>query len=528
MTLHTLSTDVVVIGSGAAGLTTALALAPLSVLVVTKAPALASGSTVWAQGGMAAAMGRDDTPAEHVANTLFAGAGLTDKSAAEVLAAEAPAAMRLLMDWGMVFDTTPEGALSLGQEAAHSQRRILHAGGDATGRHLAFALSDAAEKSNHIKYITECTASEILTNNGGVTGVLVHTQTHGWQVVRCRHVVLATGGVGQVFSHTTNPQTATGDGLRLAWRAGATLADMEFMQFHPTALDVPATEGRRPLLTEALRGEGAPLLDATGHRFMPDEHPDAELAPRDVVARAVWRRKAAGGQVFLDARGCHAAAFPTVWALCRQHGLEPARDLLPIAPAAHYHMGGVLTDLYGRTTVDGLWAAGEVARTGLHGANRLASNSLTECVVFGLRAAMALKNTPRPMGKGERVRTPVLPTSHKAVDVLSIVRERMYAHMGLIRNNKDMSENLNFLVDTENACRNGYHTAATPADHITLQSVLLVARLMTEQALKRTESRGGHYRSDYPQQNPLWQKTLTLTNKDATHDPAHIPAAAVL
>lgn len=529
------SVDVVVVGSGAAGLFTALSLAPLSVLLVTKAPALVSGSTAYAQGGMAAVMGADDTPAEHTANTLFAGAGLVDKAAADVLTHTAPAVMRQLMDLGMVFDKTSDGELSLGREAAHTKRRILHAGGDATGRHLSVALAACVEKAPHVQVALAATVWQVLTDENGTAGVLMHQPQAGWARVACRHVVLATGGVGQLFSHTTNPTTATADGLRLAWEAGAALEDMEFVQFHPTTLDVAATDGRRPLLTEALRGEGAHLLDAQGTRFMLDVHPDAELAPRDVVARAVWARRAQGAQVFLDARALAAEGlakkFPTVWALCAEHGLDPAKDLLPIAPAAHYHMGGVKTDLLGRTNVAGLWAVGEVARTGLHGANRLASNSLTECLVFGARAAEAIKVDIRPFGALPGMQAPVFAPQKEATPLRAELQQVMYAGLGLVRDGKGMQKALARIQALTRAYKAGTHDALTVAAHAELQSLLLAARLMTEQALKRTESRGGHYRSDYPKQSASWQTSMTIRKpEEYDHDRTRTrtPATAVL
>jgi len=526
------TTDVVVIGSGAAGLYTALSLAPQSVMLVTKAPQLISGSTAYAQGGMAAAMARQDSPVEHTANTLFAGAGLVDKEAADVLSYTAPDVMVHLMALGMPFDKNTDGTLALGQEAAHSCRRILHAGGDATGRALSETLAKAAEAASHIEVMTGATVWQILMDASGITGVLVHQPDMGWVTVRCRHIVLATGGAGQLFSHTTNPTTATADGLALAYHAGATLADIEFMQFHPTTLDVEAIDGRRPLLTEALRGEGAHLLDANGYRFMLDEHPDAELAPRDVVARAVWARRAADGKVYLDARALAAKGlaheFPTVWGLCAAHGLDPATDLLPIAPAAHYHMGGVRTDLYGRTDVNGLWAVGEVARTGLHGANRLASNSLTECLVFGRRAAEKILQTKRPVGAAT-AQVPYLSPLKKPRNLQEEAGIAMYKGMGLVRHKEGMEATLTKLSNLSAAYLRGEHNAHSPADHMAYRSVLLVARLMTEHALMRAESRGGHYRSDYPKQDKTWQRTQTCRKQeDIQNDDLSTAASAML
>ncbi|HEX6861430.1 MAG TPA: L-aspartate oxidase, partial [Thermoanaerobaculia bacterium] len=434
--------DVLVVGSGAAGLTAALGCAPLRVTVLTKAT-LISGSSAWAQGGVAAAVGKDDTPALHAADTLAAGAGLCDPRAVGLLTGEGPERVKALLALGARFDRNSAGQLSLGREAAHSRRRILHAK-DATGSEIVRALGEAVLQAPEVKVLERAFAVDLLVEDGRVAGVLaVHNDEGGGR--RVLHlapaVVLATGGPGQLYLHTTNPREATGDGLAMAARAGARLVDLEFVQFHPTALAVSQSHTEAgepmPLLTEALRGEGAVLLDDRGFRFMGDEHPDRELAPRDVVARAIWRRLMAGRQVFLDAREAvgdeFPERFPTVFELCQRHGLDPRKELMPVAPAAHYHMGGIDVDGQGRTSLYGLWACGEVSSTGVHGANRLASNSLLEALVFGSRVAEDLRDqTGRGFPSGRRV--PGMPEgTPQDAELQLAIRRIMWEKVGVVR-----------------------------------------------------------------------------------------------
>ncbi|RSO14463.1 L-aspartate oxidase, partial [Streptomyces sp. WAC 06725] len=394
--------DVVVVGSGVAGLTAALrcAAAGRRTVVVTKAR-LDDGSTRWAQGGIAAALGEGDTPEQHLTDTLVAGAGLCDENAVRTLVTEGPDAVRRLIATGARFDTTPGGdEIALTREGGHHRRRIAHAGGDATGAEISRALVDAV-RAQGLRTIENALVLDLLTDAEGRTaGVTLHVmgegQHDGVGAVRAPAVVLATGGMGQVFSATTNPAVSTGDGVALALRAGAEVSDLEFVQFHPTVLYLgPDAEGQQPLISEAVRGEGAHLVDADGIRFMTGQHELAELAPRDIVAKAIMRRAHERGteHMYLDARHFGARMweerFPTILAACRAHGIDPVTEPIPVAPAAHYASGGVRTDLYGRTTVPGLYACGEVACTGVHGANRLASNSLLE----GLAAE---RSTPAP------------------------------------------------------------------------------------------------------------------------------------
>ncbi|MGK5630686.1 L-aspartate oxidase, partial [Streptomyces sp. URMC 123] len=395
--------EVVVVGSGVAGLTAALrcAAAGLRTVVVTKAR-LDDGSTRWAQGGIAAALGEGDTPEQHLEDTLVAGAGLCDARAVRTLVTEGPAAVRRLIDTGARFDTSAEtGEIELTREGGHHRRRIAHAGGDATGAEISRALVEAVRDAG-IETVENALVLDLLTDGDGrAAGVSLHVMGEGRRdgvgAVRARAVVLATGGMGQVFSATTNPAVSTGDGVALALRAGAEVSDLEFVQFHPTVLWLgPEAEGQQPLVSEAVRGEGAYLVDADGVRFMVGQHELAELAPRDIVAKGIMRRMRERGadHMFLDARHFGAEMwenrFPTILAACRAHGIDPVTEPIPVAPAAHYASGGVRADLWGRTTVPGLYACGEVACTGVHGANRLASNSLLEGLVFAERIAESI------------------------------------------------------------------------------------------------------------------------------------------
>ncbi|HEY9422745.1 MAG TPA: L-aspartate oxidase [Thermoanaerobaculia bacterium] len=499
--------DVLVVGSGAAGLTAALGCKPLRVTVLTKARVGTGGSSPWAQGGVAAAVGRDDAPGLHAADTMAAGAGLNDSRVVDILTAEGPARVKALLALGAQFDLDDTGSLALGREAAHSRRRILHSR-DATGAEIVRTLVEAVQHAPEVRLLSQAFALDLVMDGGQVVGALaVHAD--GRRVLHLAPaVVLAAGGLGRLYLHTTNPPEATGDGLAMAARAGAQLVDVEFVQFHPTAL---AAEGAdpMPLLTEALRGEGATLIDETGHRFMTDEHPDRELAPRDVVARAIWHRLMAGHRVFLDAREAvgqeFPERFPTVFNSCRRYGLDPRTESIPVAPAAHYHMGGVAVDERGRTSLPGLWACGEVSATGVHGANRLASNSLLEALVFGARVAEDLTSSlPSGTVRGWRVAGGAIPgvASPRDAGLTAAIRRLMWEKVGLLRDGAGLTQALEELERL--ALR--HPQAAGEA-----RNLLWAGRIVTAAALERKESRGGHYRSDHPEAEPAWQRRLFLT-----------------
>ncbi|WP_207458930.1 L-aspartate oxidase [Azospirillum sp. SYSU D00513] len=520
---------VVVIGSGLAGLVTALNLARNAgragpVVLLTKTEELPGGSSLHAQGGIAAAIGPGDDAALHAADTVAAGAGFVDPAIAGLLTREGARWVRELIGEGMPFDRDTHGAVCLGREAAHGMARIVHAGGDATGRTLVTALARRLRESGAVRVETNAFATDLVLGGGRVRGVMAH-HPEGWVLHRTSRVVLATGGIGAAFARTTNPAEATGDGLALAARAGAHLADLEFVQFHPTALAVDRDPA--PLLTEALRGAGATLLDGRGRRFMAAEHPLAELAPRDIVARAIGRRVAAGEAVFLDLRPALAAkpgGFPTVLALCAAHGLRPFEEPVPVAPAAHYHMGGVVTDAAGRTSVEGLWACGEVACTGVHGANRLASNSLLEALVFGARVAEDLAKAPAVAAAPFALPEPPRVAGRSAMPLVDAMaaeaRRVLYEGAGLVRSGAGLRA-ARARLDRIGVMLEGLGTAPAVSHHDVrrwgeARNRALVGRLLLHAALGREESRGAHFRSDWPAENPAARRhTITLNDLSA-------------
>ncbi|MCM8738215.1 L-aspartate oxidase [Azospirillum sp. A1-3] len=540
--------EVIVVGSGLAGMTAALQLAPRAVTLITKTAGLPGGSSLYAQGGIAAAVGPGDRPEDHAADTVAAGAGLVDAAMAALLTRDGAALVRRLLDDGLPFDRAADGSPLLGREAAHGAARIVHAGGDATGRTLVTALAERLRATPSVRVETDAFAVDLVLRNGRVCGLLA-CHPEGWVLHRAPRVILATGGIGATFARTTNPAEATGDGLAIAARAGARLADLEFVQFHPTALAVDADPV--PLLTEALRGAGAILLDHAGHRFMPDEHPLAELAPRDVVARAIGRRVAAGEPVFLDLRPALAAkpdGFPTVMALCAEHGLDPFAKPMPVAPAAHYHMGGVVTDADGRTSLEGLWACGEVACTGVHGANRLASNSLLEALVFGARVARDVAERPlAPLPPFALPRPPAVAADVSCILLEAIgaeARSALYDGAGLVRDGLGLLatrrklDRLAAALDMLRCEDDDAHEDAKAPPEIVRQwgearNRLLVGRLVVHAALAREESRGAHCRSDHPLPNPAHgdgagTRTLTLSDLAGTAGPLSGDAACCI
>ena len=522
--------DIVVVGTGMAGLITALSLAPRPVTLITKTPTLESGSSLWAKGGIAAAVGPGDSPEAHAEDTLTAGAGLSDRRRALALTREGADSLRLLIHEGVPFDRALDGTLELAREAAHGRPRIVHAGGDATGRVIMSALIERARRTPSITILRSTFAHELVVQDGAVRGLLVFEHGKGWSQRHASHVVLATGGIGMAWWHTTNPAESTGDGLAIAARAGAELTDLEFMQFHPTALAVNTDSGNAnlPLLTEALRGAGALLVDQAGNRFMTSVHPAAELAPRDVVARAIEQKISAGGSVYLDMRPVVAnglaGEFPEAVHACRDAGLDPAKDLLPIVPAAHYHMGGIHVDDDGHTSLEGLWACGEVANTGIHGANRLASNSLLEAVVYARRVAAGIQRAPalrdeQPLPIQEAPRAPLPGTGKELEEIIAATRRTVSKHVGIVRSGTGLQRALRRFRELDRRLRNlALGAVHDPADEFIrvlrwseARNLLLVARLVTLAALDREESRGAHYREDFPNPLPEWRRHQSLT-----------------
>jgi len=488
---------VIVVGAGLAGLAAAMSAAPAKVLLLADAPLNSGCSSAWAQGGVAAALSPDDAPELHAADTVAAGAGLVVPDVARLLAEEGPAAVRWLAGLGAPFDRTPAGAFAQSLEAAHSRARVARVKGDQAGKAIMQAVTVAALASPHIEVRTGAKLVGLLQDaTGRVRGVVVR---RGGELVEitARAVILATGGIGGLYAVTTTPAELKGEGLALAALAGATIADPEFVQFHPTAIDIGRDPA--PLATEALRGEGAKLIGGDGQPFMARYHKDAELAPRDVVARAIHAERLAGRGAFLDARdavGAHFPdEFPAVFAACMGGGIDPRVQPIPVAPACHYHMGGVATDVHGRTSLPGLFAAGECASTGVHGANRLASNSLLEAAVFGRRAGDAAREVaPAAAPLVRAAIAPDLPAP-----ALAVLREAMSHDAGVVRD----AAGLTRLVDRIDALQ-AAHGRAAP---------LVAARLVTEAALGRRESRGGHFRADHPDARAAERTFITAAER---------------
>ncbi|ACB80923.1 L-aspartate oxidase [Methylorubrum populi BJ001] len=488
---------VIVVGAGVAGLATALRLAPRPVTLITAAPLGAGTATGWAQGGIAAAMGADDAPALHAADTRAAGAGLTEPDVALRVAEAGPGLIDWLVALGTGFDREADGALALGLEAAHSRRRIVRARGDSTGRTVLDALVRVVQATPSIEILVAGLHGLMQDAEGRVRGVVCERDGAAFRLP-ARAVVLATGGVGALYASTTNPRGALGRGLLAAARAGAALRDLEFVQFHPTA--IAAGRDPMPLATEALRGEGARLIDEFGDPVMAGIE-GGDLAPRDVVARGIFQALSRGRTVYLDTRGSLGARmlqrFPTVAALCAEAGIDPAVQPIPVRPAAHYHMGGIFVDEAGRSTVPGLWACGEVASTGLHGANRLASNSLLEALAFAPRIAESIGDAPTPASADHPVRLPEIRSPDAAA--LGKVRGIMERGVGVVRDDAGLTQAVAELADL---AAQGSDAAATG---------LMIARA----ALDRRESRGAHWRSDYPDPRPARHAVVTPAMADA-------------
>lgn len=517
-------TDVLVIGAGLAGLRAALAVDPrLAVLVVTKS-AIEQSNSSHAQGGIAVAWDPSDRFESHVADTLEAGGPLCDREVVEHVVSEAPRRIRELIDWGTRFDRIGE-ALALSREGGHSHDRIAHALGDATGKEVMRAVVARVQASENIAVWEETFTIDLLTHEGVCRGALVWNRQHGKTLIWAKQTVLATGGAGQLYRETTNPEVATADGMAMAYRAGAELRDMEFMQFHPTVLYIAGSS--RHLITEAIRGEGAYLVDRFGHRFMPDYDPRAELAPRDVVSWAIVSQmeKTRHPNVYLTLAHLDAervrARFPGIAAICAKFDLDITRDRIPVRPGAHYMMGGVVVDLQGRTNVPGLWAAGEVTSTGLHGANRLASNSLLEALVYGAHAGEGASQAALAMNDSFRVpplTNPPAEPDRKVLDLADIrnsLKSLMWRSMGVRRDAEGLREGTE---SVEHWCRYVLGRQFSRPAGWELQNMLTVARLMLRAALERTESRGCHVRTDFPQRDDAqWLRHLTFRRHEAGH-----------
>ncbi len=496
-------TDFLVVGAGIAGLRAAISLSESGrVLVLTK-EALDESNTHYAQGGIAVAMGGGEDVSLHLDDTVQAGDGLVNREAAMVLVEEGPRRVEELLAWGTGFDRK-DGELMLTREGAHSRSRILHARGDATGAEIGRSLLAKAKSIPSITLKEWTTCIDLLVDDGEVTGLRFLERDGQVSETRARAVLLASGGAGQVYSDTTNPLVATGDGIAMAYRAGAVISDMEFYQFHPTAFSMPGAP--RFLLSEALRGEGAYLRNDRGERFMERYHPQLELAPRDVVARAITREGLGNGPgetrlVYLDMR--HVSGlnlterFPGISAFLKQYGLELGRDLIPVRPAAHYLMGGVSTDVNGRASLPRLYAAGEAACTGVHGANRLASNSLLEGLVFGARAASTMREEPpAPIAKTQSVSTEHAQRAQEVPKVLKNLQHLMWEKAGLLRESSLLRE-----AESELERIGAALPQSTDRDSLELRNLHTIARLVVASALAREESRGAHYRLDFPKRD---------------------------
>lgn len=521
--------NIVIVGAGLAGLFTALKLAPIPVTVLTAKSLGSSASSLWAQGGIAAAIGQGDTAEDHARDTIKAGKGLVEEDIAKLVTSEASARIHDLLEYGVPFDQNLKGQLELSREAAHSTNRIVRVAGDQAGAAIMAALIETVKQTPSIRVIEHVSAHKLKVENGRVTGLYLwpaaSQATEVGTLITANQVILATGGIGQLYSKTTNPGSARGEGLAMAAAVGAVIADPEFVQFHPTAIDAGLDPA--PLATEALRGEGAHLIDKDGNRLMQGIHPDMELAPRDIVARTVFRSVTAGKGAFLDCRMIDPAHmkdhYKTVMENCLKAGIDPTMSPIPISPAAHFHMGGIKTDEWGQSSVPGLWACGEVAATGLHGANRLASNSLLEAVVFAERIARKLKTDPENNSTtaADETNTTLLPqvTPPSAADqqaeqaAITSLREIMFTHAGLERTAKGLNTALRELDQL------------TPAfeGHQRSLNMALTARFVLIGALNREHSLGSHYRTDEDGENSkqaIAHHRTYLTIKDIKTPPA--------
>jgi L-aspartate oxidase len=512
--------DVLVIGGGIAGMRATMAIDPqLSTLVITK-DHLDESNSAYAQGGIAGVLAPEDRFEDHVTDTLIAGADLCDREVVEMVVREAPGHIRQLIEWGTVFDLQEDGDLLLGREGGHSHHRIVHALGDATGKEIMRAMITRAREVLKAQIWQDTFTIDLLTHEGQCRGALVWHKHHGRTFVWAKQTILCTGGVGQLYRETTNPPVATGDGHAIAYRAGAELRDMEFMQFHPTVLYIAGSS--RTLITEAIRGEGAILVDVNGERFMPSYDPRAELAPRDVVSQAIADRMLVTHHpcVYLDLSPIDPAhalrRFPGIAKSCAEFGLDITKDRIPVRPGAHYMIGGVTVDKEGRTTLPGLWASGEVTSSGLHGANRLASNSLLEGLVYGARAgagaavaALEMPDTFQALPLENKVIVPGVEMLD-LLDIRNSLKSLMWRSVGVRRDGKQLAE---AGKNVDRWCHYVLSRQFADPEGWELQNMLTVARVMIDSALQREESRGVHLRSDFPESGgPAWRRHLTVQN----------------
>ncbi len=506
--------DVLIVGAGLAGLFAALKLSPRNVTVLASQP-IGGGASAWAQGGIAAALGAGDTIEAHIADTVAAGAGLVDEKIARLIATEASDRILDLVELAVPFDRDLEGKLKLGREGAHSHDRIVRVRGDRAGAAVMGALRERVRATPSINIIEGVTAHALGVVEGRVCGIFAPNWREAEKpplFIRARNVVLATGGAGALYAVTTNPPEALGEGVAMAARAGAVIADPEFIQFHPTAIDVGRDPA--PLASEALRGEGAVLVNDQGVRFMEDVHEAADLAPRDILAREVHRQRGEGRKTYLDARAAIGAAFaekfPTVFAACQAAGIDPGAELIPVAPAAHYHMGGIAIDEWGRSSLDGLWACGEVTSSGAHGANRLASNSLLESVVFAARVAQDINGNDAPNAARAAVFTPRFGHADGLINskIAQRLRWIMGTHVGVVRSADSLKAAARELAALE------AEADASPGAGAAFANMFTAARFIIAGALGRKESRGGHSREDFPKPHETFRKRTFLKLSD--------------